>query len=220
MTHKVRQGQHLAGIAHDYGFSEFQPIWQHAQNADLRAKRKTPHILYPGDLVYIPDREERHEAGSTDKCHRFHLKARPLRLRLILERPFYKPFASVSGELQLEQTRPVQTNSEGELDQRIDPSLIDTTLALKLTVQGAGGVTVPSTEGWSMRVGYLDPIDQPTGWLARLANLGYYRGPVADDANPDDVRSAVEEFQCDQSLVVDGVCGPVTQNKLKTVHGC
>ena len=32
--------------------------------------------------------------------------------------------------------------------------------------------------------------------------------------------SAIEEFQCDHGLVVDGKCGPATQAKLKQVHGC
>jgi murein L,D-transpeptidase YcbB/YkuD len=34
------------------------------------------------------------------------------------------------------------------------------------------------------------------------------------------IRLAVEEFQCDHGLKVDGVGGPDTQNKLKEVHGC
>ena len=31
---------------------------------------------------------------------------------------------------------------------------------------------------------------------------------------------AVEEFQCDQGLKVDGICGPQTQAKLKKLYGC
>jgi peptidoglycan hydrolase-like protein with peptidoglycan-binding domain len=33
-------------------------------------------------------------------------------------------------------------------------------------------------------------------------------------------RSAVEEFQCDHGLTVDGDCGAQTQAKLLSVHGC
>jgi hypothetical protein len=33
-------------------------------------------------------------------------------------------------------------------------------------------------------------------------------------------RSAVEEFQCNHGLSVDGKCGPITQAKLKSVYGC
>ena len=36
----------------------------------------------------------------------------------------------------------------------------------------------------------------------------------------DALESAVEEFQCDNNLTVDGICGPVTQAKLKQVAGC
>ena len=52
-----------------------------------------------------------------------------------------------------------------------------------------------------------------------MSNLGYYLGPLDAD-NPAKFRSAVEEFQCDYGLTVDGDCGPNTQAKLKQVHGC
>jgi len=48
---------------------------------------------------------------------------------------------------------------------------------------------------------------------------GYYLGRLDVD-NPAKFRSAVEEFQCDHDLTVDGDCGPQTQAKLKQVYGC
>ena len=71
----------------------------------------------------------------------------------------------------------------------------------------------------AIQIGDLDPVDESSGQVARLANLGYYRGPV-DKVDPDEFKSAVEEFQCENSLTVDGKIGPKTQAKLKTVHGC
>ncbi len=56
----------------------------------------------------------------------------------------------------------------------------------------------------------------PSGQQARLDNLGYF----ASDGDDDAFKSAVEEFQCDNSLTVDGDCGPATQAKLKQVYGC
>ena len=52
-----------------------------------------------------------------------------------------------------------------------------------------------------------------------ISAAGYDAG---DPDHPDDDRfeSAVEEFQCDSNLTVDGQCGPQTQAKLKDVHGC
>jgi peptidoglycan hydrolase-like protein with peptidoglycan-binding domain len=75
------------------------------------------------------------------------------------------------------------------------------------------GVQIP------IKIGDLDPEKKVSGQQARLKNLGYFRGDV-DGQDSDDFESAVEEFQCDHSLKVDGICGPKTQAKLKEVHGC
>ena len=69
-------------------------------------------------------------------------------------------------------------------------------------------------------IGHLDPIEALSGQKARLNNLGYDAGPVNDAQDGLQLRSAVEEFQCDQHLTVDGICGPVTQARLLEVHGC
>ena len=71
----------------------------------------------------------------------------------------------------------------------------------------------------AIRIGHLDPVEETSGQEARLNNLGYAAtGGVEKD--PDALRSAIEEFQCDHGLTVDGICGAKTQNKLKEVHGC
>ena len=70
-----------------------------------------------------------------------------------------------------------------------------------------------------VQIGCLDPIDEPSGQLIRLANLGYYRLD-GTDIDQSEFVSAVEEFQCEQGLTVDGICGPATQAKLKQVYGC
>ena len=44
-------------------------------------------------------------------------------------------------------------------------------------------------------------------------------GPI-DTVDEKLLASAVEEFQCDHGLTVDGKCGSLTQAKLKKVHGC
>src|SRR5262249_8508870 len=74
-----------------------------------------------------------------------------------------------------------------------------------------------------IKVGHLDPVEEVSGQQARLNNLGYFAGPLegkTEEENQALFLSAIEEFQCDHGLRVDGICGPQTQAKLKEVHGC
>ena len=68
-----------------------------------------------------------------------------------------------------------------------------------------------------IKIGHLDPVDELSGQIGHLNNLGYFAGRL-DGSDTHAFESAVEEFQCDNGLTVDGVCGPNTQSKLKQVH--
>jgi peptidoglycan hydrolase-like protein with peptidoglycan-binding domain len=71
----------------------------------------------------------------------------------------------------------------------------------------------------SLKIGHLDPVDQVEGQQARLNSLGYFAGEPGTTGDPR-FKRAVEEFQRDNQLTVDGICGPQTQAKLKSVFGC
>jgi peptidoglycan hydrolase-like protein with peptidoglycan-binding domain len=73
-----------------------------------------------------------------------------------------------------------------------------------------------------IKIGHLDPVEEVSGQKARLNNLGYFAGPLEGktEENTAMFLSAIEEFQCDHGLLVDGICGPMTQAKLRQVHGC
>src|SRR6185503_580187 len=79
--HKVRQGECLSSIARRYDF-DWQTIWNHGDNADLKAKRKNPGILYPGDVVVIPDVKEKKIPAATTQHHVFKMKTPKARLRV------------------------------------------------------------------------------------------------------------------------------------------
>jgi N-acetylmuramoyl-L-alanine amidase len=89
----------------------------------------------------------------------------------------------------------------------------------QIPMTATGGMLTIQDMEIPLEIGHLDPIEEVTGWQARLNNLGYYTGPIGE-ADEEQVRLGVEEFQCDNGLSVDGVCGQNTQNKLKEVHGC
>jgi len=73
----------------------------------------------------------------------------------------------------------------------------------------------------------LDDVESDSGVISRLNNLGYFAGSPVDDAmeqTPPDsqrqVRSALEEFQCDHGLTVLGIINNETRTRLLEIHGC
>ena len=83
LTYSIKQGDYLAKIAKDHGFSDWKIIWNHADNKGLKDKRKDPNILYPGDRLFIPDREEKHESIVVDDTHKFAVKRSKLKFALV-----------------------------------------------------------------------------------------------------------------------------------------
>lgn len=213
-NYTVLQGDYLSKIAKAFGFSDYRTIWFHPENAQLKQLRQNPNVLYPGDIVYIPDREPRFESRPTDKLHQFTAKLPVIKLRLTLEDMYEKPIANTPCVLSLEKdNRRITTDGTGKIDEVILPDAHDAVLVIQGDATPFQNTQIP------IKIGDLDPIDTDTGQAARLTNLGYYFERI-DKIDKAAFSSAVEEFQCDHSLKVDGICGPQTQAKLKQVHGC
>jgi peptidoglycan hydrolase-like protein with peptidoglycan-binding domain len=69
-----------------------------------------------------------------------------------------------------------------------------------------------------LQLGNLNPITEVSGFKARLANFGLYRGPI--DENLDDAtKQAISAFQTQQGLPVTGIADDATQQKLQSLHG-
>lgn len=213
-VHIVEQGEHLSQIAKLYGFPDYKILWDHPENADLKKLRKNPNILLPGDEVFVPDKEEKEESGSTDKRHTFVVDKEALKLRLVLEDIYEKPIAGAQCALLVgDQTFQLTTDGKGKLEQDIPLDAQEATLVIR------GDQTPFQNEIIPLKIGHLDPVEEISGQVARLNNLGYFPGRL-DGSDADALKSAVEEFQCDHGLKVDGDCGPKTKAKLKEVHGC
>jgi len=95
--HTVRQGEYLAKICRQHGFPDWQKVWDNADNADLKSKRKSPNVLYPGDVVVIPDAESGEESGATEQRHTFKAKGRTLKLVLFLKDYHDQPIKDMAG---------------------------------------------------------------------------------------------------------------------------
>jgi hypothetical protein len=157
-------------------------------------------------LIFVPDLETRIEERPTDALHTFSVKKNTLHLRIVAENYDFEPLAATPCQLQVE-----SENSDLTTD---GAGLID----LEIKFDAENGILRISGAEIPLKIGYLDPVTEKTGQTARLNSLGYNAGPVDQD-RAEQFRSAVEEFQCDHKLTIDGICGPATQAKLKAVHG-
>jgi len=207
MWHTVQQGEYLSKIALQHGFSDFGTIWDHAQNSELKKTRSNPSILYPGDRVFIPVKEPKETSAATNKKHRFEAKRPELALRIVLRDLNGEPLANTECQLQIDgETHDLTTSGDGKIEHPLPMNA------------GQGRLRFRDVE-LPLKIGHLDPVDELSGWRERLNNLGYNAG-TSEDSESRQLRYAVEEFQCEHCLTVDGRCGPKTQAKLIEVYGC
>jgi N-acetylmuramoyl-L-alanine amidase len=208
--YRVSQGEHLTSITRQFGFPDGDKVWNHPDNAELRESRQHVHVLSPGDILSIPEPETKVQSCATEQRHRFQLHTPSLVLRLSILDHDGEPVSGADCGLQVESEKiDLTTDGKGQVEQRIPADAVTG----ELTVNG---VSTP------LKIGHLDPVDLPSGQRARLNNLGIYAGEMGDADSEDGqmlLRSAVEEFQCDQGLTVDGICGPKTQARLAEVYG-
>jgi N-acetylmuramoyl-L-alanine amidase len=82
-NYTVSQGECISSLAAANGFAP-ETLWNHAENAQLKASRKDPNVLYSGDSVCIPDKQPKTVSKSTDGRHVFKRKGVPTKIRIRL----------------------------------------------------------------------------------------------------------------------------------------
>jgi hypothetical protein len=206
--HVVQQGECLASIAAMYGLAWLE-LWNSADNQALRAKRPSPHVLFPGDEVAIPDRTPKAEARQTDAKHRFRKKGTAVRLRLqLLEHD--NPRSDESYLLQVDSIEyRGKTDAQGRLEHLVPPDA--TRAVLRLGTSDSG-------EDYILKIGSLDPVTEISGVQSRLANLGFACGPIDGILGPR-TRKALAEFQKSYELKTTGAPDSTTRAQLVKRHG-
>jgi len=201
----VKQGDCISSIAQRNGLFP-DKVWNHPKNAKLKEKRKDANILYPGDMVFVPVKEEKQESGATKKRHRFKRKGVPAKLRLqIMEDD--QPRANVNYTLVIDsQSFNGTTDGDGKIEQAIPPNAKKGVLILE------------NDTPINLQLGQVDPIDTISGVQARLLNLNFDCGEVSGREGPQ-LEEALREFQEKNSLTVTGQADEATRNKLLEIHG-
>jgi putative peptidoglycan binding protein len=211
-NHIVQQGECLSGIAAMYGFRNFRTLYDHPGNSKLRNLRPDPNLLFPGDVVFVPEKTPKEVSVATTKLHRFQIAAPRRVLRLVLEGLDGKKMASEPYELNIEgDITSGVTGADGLIEQVIPPDAVN------------GSLTTEQYT-WPLSVAHLNPVADTndkgmSAIQARLRNLGYDPGPI-DGINGPRTIEAVKTFQEDNPpLTVDGVCGPKTRALLIQLYG-
>jgi hypothetical protein len=207
--HVVEQGECLSSIASRYGLP-WRRIWSHPNNAKLRKERQNPNVLFPGDLLFIPDMEVREESGATEMRHRFLKKGVPVKLQIRLLDLEEKPRGGVEYLLEIDGAiREGSTDAEGWIRQSIPPEARKGRLVVR---DGS------ESEEYELNLGHLDPPNTDAGVRQRLDNLGFDCGGDADAKGPG-VQAAIRAFQRKHGLKETGVADDATRSKLEEAHG-
>jgi len=211
----VADGECVSSIAFENGFF-WQTLWNHPANAALKTLRKNPNVLMTGDVVHIPDLTVKQEPGANETRHQFVLKGVPEFLRLKLLDSKHQPRANLDYVIVIDgNSRRGQTDGTGELKESIPPNAKSGKLILGQPMPGKPHVP---RQVINLQLGNLDPVTKVTGLKARLANLGFYKGPL--DGNLDAAtQAAISRFQTKQQLPVTGQPDAATQAQLQQSHG-
>jgi N-acetylmuramoyl-L-alanine amidase len=199
--HKVQPGDCISSIAFENGFFP-DALWDHSSNANLKAKRKNPNVLSPGDIVHVPDKREKRESRDTDNEYVFRKKGVPAQFRLCL-RENGKPLANLPYVLTIDgHPRPGKTDSKGWVIAAIPPNAHTGTLRVS---------TDAGERRYRLNLGQLDPVEDANGLQARLQNLGFGGGEGGKEA-------ALRAFQVAHGLPPTGQPDEATLEKLRMEH--
>jgi hypothetical protein len=204
-NHEVKQGDTISSIAFKHGFPD-ETIWDHPSNAALKRKRGDPDVLMPGDVVFVPESRLRDVTAATGQLHRFRARGGTKTFSIRLLR-LDRPVAGAEYEIEIDgRKRSGKTDADGWLREPIPRNAARATLTME------GG------RRCDIALGYLDPVDAPSGIQERLRTLGYYAGPIRAAMN-DDAVEAVRAFQLDHGLEPTGEADARTQGLLKERAG-
>lgn len=160
----VKQGDFLLQLAYEFGF-DADGVWNDPSNDEIRKARSEPNILFPGDLLHIPQANKPPvHSLETGQTNSFVAPAAPT---VTITQKFVDPdkdsYVSKAFTVQeLDQLTGLSTDEDGTA-----------TFPAPLTLDVATIVFTESGETWKLLIGHMDPIETRSGIFKRLQNLGY-----------------------------------------------
>ncbi len=208
-NHVVKQGECLSEIADKYGFF-WETLWNHPNNGALKKLRGNPNVVLAGDSVFIPSKRQKEEPCRTNMVHKFKLKGIPARLVFKLLDVDGTPRARLGYTISIDgKDETGKSSADGVISHIISPDA----KKARLVVHAPDG-----DEEYNFNLGHLNPVSSGSGVIARLINLGFYHGEIADQMD-ESAKDALRRFQENAGLPVTGEADDATKQALMEHHG-
>ena len=211
--YRVRQGDTLSSIAFDFGFCSYHRIYDNPRNAEFRERRPDPDLLFPDDLIYIPDREQKPVPIATDMRHCFKARIPMTLIRIAVQDAMGVPLKCRPYRLFIEHNEyKGQTDGNGIVERR-------TPVRAKTARLWIAGFE------WEFQIGDLNPVSATldggiSGIQMRLKNLGHHPAPASGTMGAE-TAAAIRDFQArHRPLSINGQCDDETLARLIKEHGC
>ena len=214
--HTIQQGETLTRIAKRYKFSSWKDLYNHPDNAEFRALRDNPDIVFAGDSITIPDPEPQKASVKAGASYNFQLNSEKEKLILSIGADASIAVEGKKAILDIEGNK-VETfiTKDGNIEVELPE---DGAKTGQFELYLDDDIDEPS-HTFELEIGHLDPIEELSGIQARCNALGFDCG-VVDGIMGSKTREGIEDFQEAYELDVDGEPSEETITKLKNVYGC
>jgi len=205
----VKQGDCMLSIAEDCGLL-WETIWNHPDNAQLKQLRKDPNILFPGDVVTVPEKDLRVESAQTEKVNKFVVKTPQAQVRLRLLDFKRRPRANLAYTATVDG---VLSSGRSDGDGYITLAVAPNAREVKLAVTERS-----RTDQYTLPLGAIDPIEEISGVQQRLTNLGYACASE-NGTMGEQTKTAIRALQVEKGLKATGELDDATRQAVLQMHG-
>jgi Putative peptidoglycan binding domain len=195
-----------------HGF-DADTIWSHAKNADVNDLRKSPNLLHPGDVLHFPRAKRPGQPLSKGTSNAYTADVP----RTTVSLGFNDAAGPLAGKKYVVEGlgAPEEGTTDGGGTINLDVPVHVREVRVKFPEQHLSYV---------VRIGDMDPVEEPAGVRKRLQHLGYREPDGASDGDTEAEReardrSAVAAFQQAKGMDPNGDLDDATRAALVAEHG-
>jgi hypothetical protein len=207
----IKPGDHLKKVAFLLGFDP-DKVWNDDANLDLKDKRGTGDVLWPGDILYVPEEPVKNRFTVEAENH-YKATVPKVKVDLVLAGPGGTPLAN----------EPYVVHGLGDETEKTTGDDGKVSFEAGITLDHVHVTLTQRKRKLKVAIGGLDPASELSGARMRLEQLGFYGptfsaggDPMRDDAQ---LAAALRAFQVAKGLVATGKLDPDAIAALIDAHG-